>query len=72
MVPSDQQWAQYRGGTRTWQNIDWPQDSYRSTSGTRVVACQTELQIAPGNMASAAATAIPFYGSATITYELTR
>jgi hypothetical protein len=72
MAPSDQQWAQYRGNARTWQNIDWPQDSYRSTSGTRVVACQTELQIAPGTMASAAATAIPFYGSATITYELAR
>ena len=72
MAPSDQQWAQFRGGTRTWQNIDWPQDSYRATSGTRVVACQTELQIVPGAMGSAAVTAIPFYGSATITYELSR
>ena len=72
MAPSDQQWSQYRGNTRTWQNIDWPQDSYRSTSGTRVVACQTELQIVPGAMGSAAVTAIPFYGSATVTYELSR
>jgi hypothetical protein len=72
MAPSDQQWAQFRASTRTWQNIDWPQDSYRSTSGTRVVACQTELQIVPGAMGSAAVTAIPFYGSATITYELSR
>jgi prepilin-type N-terminal cleavage/methylation domain-containing protein len=72
MAPSEQQWAQFRGNTRTWQNIDWPQDSYRSTSGTRVVAIQTELQIVPGAMGSAAVTAIPFYGSATITYELSR
>jgi hypothetical protein len=36
------------------------------------VACQVELQIAPGSMSSAAATAIPFYGSALINYELSR
>lgn len=72
MAPSDTEWSQYRGGTRTWQNIAWPLDSYRSTSGTRAVACQTELQIAPGGMASAAVTAIPFYGSASISYELPR
>jgi hypothetical protein len=72
MAPSDEQWAQYRGGTRTWQNLDWPLDSYRSTSGTRAVACQVELQIAPASMSSAALTAIPFYGSALITYELLR
>jgi hypothetical protein len=72
MAPSEQEWAQYRAGTRTWQNIAWPLDSYRSTSGTRAVACQVELQIAPGSMATAAATAIPFYGSALINYELQR
>ena len=72
MAPSDTEWGQYRAGTRTWQNIAWPLDSYRSTSGTRAVACQTELQIAPGGMASAAVTAIPFYGSASISYELPR
>src|SRR6266850_1581269 len=72
MAPTDQDWAQYRAGTRNWQDLNWPLDSYRSTSGTRAVACQTELQIAPGSMASAAVTAIPFYGSASITYELPR
>jgi hypothetical protein len=72
MAPSDQEWAQYRGGTRTWQNLNWPLDSYRSTSGTRAVACQVEVQIAPGSMATAAATAIPFYGSVMINYELPR
>jgi prepilin-type N-terminal cleavage/methylation domain-containing protein len=75
MAPSQQQWSQYQASARTWvdwQNLNWPLDSYRSTSGTRAVACQTELQIAPGSMASAAATAIPFYGSAFITYELSR
>jgi len=72
MAPTEQEWAQYRGSTRSWQDIAWPLDSYRLTSGTRAVVCQTELQIAPGSMASAAATAIPFYGSTSITYELPR
>ena len=35
MAPSDTEWSQYRAGTRTWQNMAWPLDSYRSTSGTR-------------------------------------
>jgi hypothetical protein len=72
MAPSDQQWTEYQNGTRTWQNIDCPLDSYRLTGGTRAVACQTELQIVPGSMRSAAVTAIPFYGSTSITYELAR
>jgi len=72
MAPSDSEWTQYRANLKTWQSLSWPLDSYRSTSGTRAVACQTEIQIAPGSMASAAVTAIPFYGSAHITYELFR
>jgi len=72
MAPTDQDWARYRAGTKDWQDLNWPLDSYRSTSGTRVVACQTEIQIAPGSMGSAATTAIPFYGSASISYELPR
>jgi prepilin-type N-terminal cleavage/methylation domain-containing protein len=72
MAPSQEHWTEYRGGTRAWQNLNWPLDSYRSTSGTRAVALQTELQIAPGSMALAATTALPFYGSSLITYELPR
>jgi Tfp pilus assembly protein PilV len=72
MAPTDQDWSKYRAGNKNWQDLNWPLDSYRSTSGTRAVACQTEIQMAPGTMASAATTAIPFYGSASITYELPR
>ena len=72
MAPDDTELSQYRSGARTWQSLAWPMDSYRTRSGTRVVALQTELQIAPGSMTSAAITAIPFYGSATINYELTK
>jgi hypothetical protein len=72
ITPSDAEWNQYRAGTRTWQNISWPLDSYRSTSGTRTVVCQTELQLVPGAQASSAVTSIPFFGSASISYELAR
>jgi hypothetical protein len=72
MAPSVSEWAEYRAGTRTWANVSWPLDSYRATSGTRTVACQTELQLVAGSMASATNTAIPFFGSTSISYELPR
>jgi hypothetical protein len=72
IAPSVSEWTQYRAGMKTWQSLNWPLDSYRSTSGTRVVACQTEIQIAPGSMASAAQTALPFFGSVLLSYELAR
>jgi hypothetical protein len=72
IAPSVSDWTQYRAGLKAWQSLNWPLDSYRSTSGTRVVACQTEIQIAPGNMASAAQTALPFFGSVLLSYELAR
>jgi hypothetical protein len=70
MAPTDSEWTQYRAGTRTWQNINWPLDRYGSSSGTRTVACQIELQMAPGPAASAAATSLPFFGSALVRYQL--
>jgi len=72
MAPSAAEWSQYKGGTRTWTALSWPLDSYRLSSGTRAVTCQTELQIVCGDMASAATTAVPFFGSALRTYELAR
>jgi len=72
MAPSAGQWSQYKAGTRTWTALAWPLDSYRLSSGTRAVTCQTELQIVCGDMASATTTAVPFFGSALRTYELAR
>jgi hypothetical protein len=71
MSPSTAQWTEYRGGTRTWKAIDWPLDYYSTQTGMRRVVCQTELQITPGNAATDQ-TAAPFFGSATLTYELSR
>ena len=72
ITPSVSEWTQYRAGTRTWQNITWPLNSVRSTSGTRTVVAQTELQLVGGNMAGATSTAVPFFGSALLSYELAR
>jgi len=72
MTPSDAEWTQYRAGTTNWQNLVWPLDRYGATTGTRTVVCQTELQLVPGDMASAAATTVPFYSSAMIGYSLSR
>jgi hypothetical protein len=71
MSPSAAEWAEYRGGTRTWKNVAWPLDYYSTQTGMRRVVCQTELQILPGDSTSGQ-TAAPFFGSATLTYELSR
>jgi prepilin-type N-terminal cleavage/methylation domain-containing protein len=70
LAPTEQSWTDYRAGTRAWQDLDWPLDGYRAISGTRVVVCQTELQIVMGNMGAAGSTALPFFGSTSLAYEL--
>lgn len=72
LAPTEQEWSQYRAGTKAWNELAWPLDSYRSTSGTRTVACQAELQIVTGSRASAAITALPFFGSTSYSFELQR
>jgi prepilin-type N-terminal cleavage/methylation domain-containing protein len=72
VTPSEQEWSQYKANTRDWDELAWPLDSYRATSGTRTVVCQSELQVIAGDMASAESTAVPFFGSALRTYELAR
>ena len=72
MAPSESEWADYRGGELAWDEIAWPLDSYSSVTGTRRVVCQIELQIAPNHSDTSAATTVPFFGSAGITYDLSR
>jgi hypothetical protein len=72
MTPDEQQWADYRDGNLDWDEIDWPLDAYSSVSGTRRVVCQIELQIVPDDSSTSATTAVPFFGSAGITYNLSR
>ena len=72
MAPGESEWADYRGGNLAWDEIAWPLDSYSSVTGTRRVVCQIELQIVPSDSDTSAATAVPFFGSAGITYDLSR
>ena len=71
MAPSEGQWSQYKAATRAWKDIEWPLDYYSTQTGMRRVVTQTEIQILPGDSDSAQ-TAVPFFGSATLTYELSR
>ena len=70
MGPTAGEWAAYRGGTRTWDSLAWPLDQYSTRAGLRRVVCQTELHILPGD--SASQSAVPFFGSAALSYELQR
>lgn len=72
MAPSESEWADYKDGDLNWDEIAWPLDAFSSVTGTRRVICQIELQIAPGDTATSAETAVPFFGSAGITYDLSR
>jgi hypothetical protein len=72
MAPSDAEWTDYGEGDLDWDELAWPLDAYSSTTGMRRVVCQIELQILSGDSETAAATAVPFFGSAGIHYDLTR
>jgi hypothetical protein len=72
MEPDAAEWAEYRNNNLAWDALNWPLHSYRSASGTRRVVCQTELQIVPGDDPTAASTAVPLFGSVSISYELTK
>lgn len=74
--PSAVQWSQYRAGTRTWENLSWPQGVYGSRTGLRHAWLRIELQLMPGAPAAGADLeghqAYPFFGSAAVNYEMNR
>ena len=71
MAPSESQWAQYRAGSRDWDEIDWPLDMYSTRTGVRTIVCQCEVQLRTGDGEGAHAS-LPFFGSAAVTTELQR
>ena len=71
MAPTAADWSQYRARTLAWKDMHWPLDYYSTQTGMRRVVCQSELQILPGDSTDGQ-TAAPFFGSATLTYELTK
>jgi Tfp pilus assembly protein PilV len=69
--PTDAQWASYRAGTTAWDDLDWPQDRYGSNFGTRMVSLQIELLV-DANDGVSSGNILPFFGSATYSYQLSR
>lgn len=69
--PTDAQITSYRAGTLAWDSLDWPQDRYGSTSGTRAIACQVELLIDASDGVSTGQI-LPFFGSSSFSYQLSR
>ena len=73
--PSTAQFASYRAGTTAWTALLWPQNFYGSTTGLAQVNVRVELQLMQGYKAlndQAGQLVSPFFGSSTLTYELTR
>lgn len=68
--PDDVQWAQYKSGTRSWENIDWVQSIYGTKTGLRQHWCRIELQLQPGVDAdlddTTGQSALTFFGSAAV------
>lgn len=71
MGPTIEEWEDYRADTLEWSELSWPLDLYSSRKGMRRVVCQYELQLLPGDSESGQP-ALPFFGSAVLSYELTR
>jgi hypothetical protein len=74
--PSDAEVADYRSGKTAWKDLPWCQGIYGAKGGLAQAKCRIELQLMPGKQAQAndptGATAIPFFGSAAIYYQVTQ
>jgi hypothetical protein len=70
MSPSAAQWSEYKAGTRTWTNLDWPLDQYGTNFGNRRVSCLTELQMLAEDTGEDPS--VPFFGSVTKIYQLAK
>ncbi len=71
--PSAADWAAYKAGSTAWSNLPWVQGIYGTKAGLRQVWVRMELQFSPGTEwieSNAAASAIPFFGSAALYYNL--
>lgn len=69
--PSEAQVTAYRAGTTSWSALDWPMDRYGSTTGTRMIVCQTELLIDASDGVSTGQI-LPFFGSSSFSYQMSR
>jgi hypothetical protein len=74
LTPSAASWSSYLAGATAWGNLPWAQGMCSAAEGRREVWLRSEIQLAPGVVwsaeNSAAATPVPFLGSACFSYSL--
>ncbi len=72
--PDDAEWADYKAGNRSWNNLPWVQGIRGTKAGLRQSWCRIELQMVPGVDSPAddpsGQKALTFFGSAAVYYEL--
>jgi hypothetical protein len=76
LTPSAAQWTSYQQAQLAWANLSWAQSLYGSTTGLRQVWLRIEMQLVPGEASlptdPTGNGAIPFFGSATLYYQMPR
>ncbi len=72
--PSLAEWQDYQDDVLIWDELTWPLDIVGSQTGMRHVRCRVELHLMPGELAfqtdARGQTSIPFFGSASLHYQL--
>jgi prepilin-type N-terminal cleavage/methylation domain-containing protein len=74
LTPSAASWSSYLSGGTAWGNLPWAQGMCSAAEGRRMVWLRSEIQLVPGvewtGENSAAATPVPFFGSACFSYPM--
>lgn len=75
--PSKDEWDAYQRGDLVWERLSWVQGIFGAKTGLRQAWVRIELQLTPVAMSSRSSTAasgqaIPFFGSATLYYDMHR
>ena len=76
VLPTVGEWSQFQAGTSNWADLAWVQGIYSSQTGLRQVWGRVELQLMPADAGTqidpTGETAIPFFGSGALYYEMTQ
>ncbi len=70
--PSNTEWEAYQAGSQSWKTLSWVQGIYGPRAGLRQAWVRIELQLVPATVSGGRREqeAIPFFGSATLYYDL--
>ena len=68
--PSEKELASYTAAELDWEQMTWPQNIHSSETGLRQAWLSFEIQIMPEGVAGAEA--VPFFGSASLYYDIKR